>query len=123
MLFLAFAEPEPCDIPADLVFIFGSGGISETDFIRQKVAVKTVAKAFGISSRRSQASIVTYGDYSASVDTSLGIESITSTEDFFKAVTSLKYGRARGDIRQALKLAEEKVNRKYFLKQNAQCHC
>ena len=61
---------------------------------------------------------MTYGDYSASVDISLGIESITTTDDFFKAVTSLKYVRVRGDIGQALKLAEEKVKKKYFLKQN-----
>lgn len=114
LLFYWFAEPEPCHIPADLAFIFGSGGILETNFLRQKVAVKTVAKGFGISSRQSRASIVTYGGFSASVDASLGIDSISSTDDFIKAVTSLEYERNRGNIREALKLAEEKVRQKLY---------
>ena len=74
--------------------------------------MKTVARGFGISSRRSRASIVTYGDFSASVDASLGIDSISSTDDFLKAVTSLKYETNRGKIREALKLAQEKVRKK-----------
>ena len=76
--------------------------------------MKTVAKGFGISSRQSRASIVTYGGYSASVDASLGIDSISSTDDFLEAVTSLKYERNRGNIREALKLAEEKVRNKSY---------
>lgn len=76
--------------------------------------MKTVAKGFGISSRRSRASIVTYGGFSASVNASLGIDSISSTDDFLKAVTSLKYQRNRGNIREALKLAEEKVHNKLY---------
>ena len=52
---------------------------------------------------------MTYGGFSASVDASLGIDAISSTDVFLKAVDSLKYGQDRGDITQAVKLAEEKV--------------
>ena len=99
----------PCHIPVDLAFIFSSGEIDDTNFIRQKLALKTIAKAFALSPRESQASILTYGGYAASVTPSQGIDSFSSTEDFLTAINSLRYGRNRGDIREALKLALEKV--------------
>ena len=99
----------PCHIPVDLAFVFSSGEIDDTNFIRQKLALKTIAKAFALSPRESQASILTYGGYAASVTLSQGIDSFSSTEDFLTAINSLRYERNRGDIREALKLALEKV--------------
>lgn len=75
--------------------------------MRQKTAVKTIAKSFDISPKRSRASIVTFSDSTASLDASLN--SFATTSDFENAVSSLSYGRERGDLSQALKLAEEKV--------------
>ena len=103
-LLFSFLEPEPCHIPSDLAFIFSSGGIQETNFIRQQLAVKTIGKAFGFSPKGSQASILTYGGNSALLD-----DSLSSSEDFFDAVNSLRYESVRGDVRQALRLAEQKV--------------
>ena len=107
IIFTAFSVPDPCDISADLTFIFSSGGIGEDNLMRQNTAVKTIARSFGISSKRSRASIVTFGESSASVKASL--KSFSSTKEFQEALSSLSYEKARGDINQALKLAEEKV--------------
>ena len=46
------------------------------------------------------------------VDVSLGIDSISSTDMFLRAVDSLRYGRDRGDLREALRLAEKQVLKK-----------
>ena len=102
----------PCDIPADLAFIFSSGGIGQNSFLRIKATVKTIAKGFQISTRGSRASVVTYGAFSAVVNVSLGIDSISSTDMFLRAVDSLRYGRDRGDLREALRLAEKQVRKK-----------
>ena len=69
--------------------------------------MKTIAKSFGISPRKSRAAIVTFSDSTASLYASL--DSFSSTSDFDKAVSSLRYGRGRGDLSQALKLAKEQV--------------
>lgn len=69
--------------------------------------MKTIAKSFGISPRRSRVSIVTISDSRASLDAYF--DSFSSTSDFEEALSSLRYGRGRGDLNEALKLAEEKV--------------
>ena len=71
--------------------------------------MKTVARGFNISPRGNRAAMVTYGSRSASLHGSLGVNSISSTEDFLKAVSSLKYGKDRGNIREALRLTEQQV--------------
>lgn len=50
---------------------------------------------------------MTFGDSTASLDATL--DSFSSTSDFEKAVSSLRYGTGRGDLSKALKLTEEKV--------------
>ena len=107
IIFTSISEPYPCDISADLAFIFPSGAIGQDNFLRQKTAIKTIAKSFGISPRRSRASIVTVSDSGASLVASF--DAFSSTNEFEEALSSLRYRGGRGDLSEALKLVEEKI--------------
>ena len=107
IIFTLISEPDPCDISADLAFIFPSGDIGQDNFLRQNTAIKTVAKSFGISPRRSRASMVTFSDSRASLVATL--DAFSSTNEFEESLSSLRYGGGLGDLSVALKLAEEKI--------------
>lgn len=105
--FIAKKPVKPsCEAVVDVGFILDSSGSLRNDYEREKVFLKTIAGAFGISSTGSRAGVVTFSYYS---EHSIKLKDHADLASFNEAVDKIPLMGSTTRIDKALRLTQKEM--------------